>query len=113
MGAEAGVVHQQIRQQAPGADGIEDPPGRPGCGQVLDQEFGAGQFAGELLEPVAAARDQHDFGATAGKLPGKYFADAHGGTGHQDGFLGEIKRGFHALEYCDGVPGWEWAALVS
>ena len=69
--------------------------------EKLASELPGAEFLVEDLAAPGAARRVFEAVSARGLLPDLLVNNA------------EIKRGFHALEYCDGGPAWEWAALVS
>ena len=99
-GADAGVVDQDVDGQPAAVDLVEQAGAGGGIGDVAGDHLdadAAGEFVGQLAQPVLAAGDQRDAVAAGGQLAGDVGADARRGPGDDGGAGGRGSRKGHAL----------------
>lgn len=90
---DAGIIDQDVDRQSAAPErrrqlGKLAVPRQIGCnGDDLDA-VAFDQFVAQHLKLVHAARDQHEIMAGAGEAPCQRLADAHRGTGNENGFRG-------------------------
>ena len=91
VGADAGVVHQDVEAAEFLAGGVQRLPANCGIGHVADDRFGAATETNDLLDDrrkfFVAAGDEYLIDARAGQFEGDCPADASRRAGHDCAFV--------------------------